>query len=160
MESHHWFDCRKQGDPKPRYDNMPVQIKILATCTYTVHVHAGTCTDIHVQLYLYFHASNPIYRSKHPTEVHVWAGISVSGQTGICIFEDTINKEPFVKILHGTLLPLYFITEVYLTRHKFMQDNDPKHTSGYADQWLTDNGVIWWKTPAESPDINLIENLA
>ena len=68
-----------------------------------------------------------------------------------------MNKELFVEILHGTLLP--FIAEVYPTGHKFMQDNDPKHTFGYADQWLKDNSVIWWKTPAESPDINPIENL-
>ena len=40
-----------------------------------------------------------------------------------------------------------------------MQDNDSKHTSGYADQWMKDNGINWWKTPAESPDLNPIENL-
>ena len=40
-----------------------------------------------------------------------------------------------------------------------MQDNDPKHTSRYADQWMKDNDVNWWKTPAESPDLNPIENM-
>ena len=40
-----------------------------------------------------------------------------------------------------------------------MQDNDLKHTSRYADQWMKDNDVNWWKTPAESPDLNLIENM-
>ena len=39
-----------------------------------------------------------------------------------------------------------------------MQDNDPKHVSGYAGQWMKDNGINWWKTPAESPDLNPIEN--
>lgn len=42
---------------------------------------------------------------------------------------------------------------------KFMQDNDPIHTSGYAAEWLRTNGVNWWKTPAESPDLNPIKNL-
>ena len=42
-----------------------------------------------------------------------------------------------------------------------MQDNDPKHTctSKYAGEFMTDNGINWWKTPAESPDMNPIENL-
>ena len=40
-----------------------------------------------------------------------------------------------------------------------MQDNDPKHTSGRVQAFFTENGVNWWKMPAESPDLNPIENL-
>ena len=36
-----------------------------------------------------------------------------------------------------------------------MQDNDPKHTSVYAQQFLRDSHVNWWRTP----DLNPIENL-
>ena len=64
------------------------------------------------------------------TKVHVWAGISKQRRTGICIFEGIMNRELFVSILEGTLLP--FIKAVYPESHKFMIDNDPKHTSGYA----------------------------
>ena len=39
-----------------------------------------------------------------------------------------------------------------------MQDNDPKHTLLYAKEWIDENEVNWWKTPAESPNLNLIEN--
>ena len=35
----------------------------------------------------------------------------------------------------------------------------PKHTSKEAQDFLTANGVKWWRTPAESPDCNPIENL-
>ena len=37
--------------------------------------------------------------------------------------------------------------------------NDPKHTSRHAKQWIEENGVNWWRTLAESPDMNPIENL-
>ena len=33
-----------------------------------------------------------------------------------------------------------------------------KHTSRLACAFFEDNGVHWWKTPAESPDANPIEN--
>ena len=68
-----------------------------------------------------------------------------------------MKKELFVEILESTLLS--FINNVYSDGHKFMQDNDPKHTFRYADQWMRDNGVNWWKTPPKSPDMNPIENL-
>ncbi len=40
-----------------------------------------------------------------------------------------------------------------------MQDNDPKHTSKRVGKWLEEKHINWWKTPAESPDLNPIENL-
>ena len=68
-----------------------------------------------------------------------------------------MKKELFIGILEQTLLP--FIKDVYPDGHKFMQNNSPKHTSLYAKQWIDDNEVNWWKMPAESPDLNPIENL-
>ena len=38
-------------------------------------------------------------------------------------------------------------------------ENDPKHTSRRAQVISDEEGVNRWKTPAESPDCNLIENL-
>ena len=40
-----------------------------------------------------------------------------------------------------------------------MADNDPKHTPKLAQQFLKEKHVNWWITPAESPDLNPIENL-
>ena len=40
-----------------------------------------------------------------------------------------------------------------------MADNDPKHTSKLAQQFLKEKHVNWWRTLAKSPDLNPIENL-
>lgn len=69
-----------------------------------------------------------------------------------------MDAEIYVKILKEALLPStqkMFPENNYL----FMQDNDPKHTSKRAHAFFEQNGIEWWKTPAESPDLNPIENL-
>ena len=63
----------------------------------------------------------------------------------------------YTKILDKTLVP--FIEDVYPTSHKFMADNDPKHTSRHAQRYLEEKQINWWRTPAESPDLNPIENM-
>ena len=63
----------------------------------------------------------------------------------------------YVEILRTTLLP--FITQKFALGHRFMQDNDPKHTSGLAESFFEANNVNWWKTAPESPDLNPLENM-
>ena len=99
----------------------------------------------------------PSDRPKHPYKVHVWAGISLRGRTGICIFTGTMDRYVYVDILKKTLLT--FIRDVYPESHCFMADNDPKHNSNYARDFLVANRINWWRTPAESPDVNPIENV-
>ena len=95
-----------------------------------------------------------MYRAKHPVKVHVWAGISKRGKTGICIFEGIMDATLYTEVLEKT-----FLSTVYPEGHRFMADNDPKHTSNEAKKFLSENKVTWWRTPAESPDCNPIENL-
>ena len=91
-------------------------------------------------------------RAKHPVKIHVWAGISLRGSTGICIFDGIMNAVLYTNILQATLLQ--FLRERFPDGHKFMQDNDPKHNSNHAKEFLIANNVNWWKTP-----LNPIENL-
>ena len=95
-------------------------------------------------------------KPKHPLKVHIWAGISRHGATKICIFDGIMDAEFFCGILESTLVP--FIQEK-LPDHRFVQDNDPKHTSRRAQAFFEEKNINWWRAPPESPDLNPIENL-
>lgn len=101
--------------------------------------------------------SDFFHRAKHPVKVHVWAGISWKGRTPIVIFDGILNAVGFITILESALIP--FLDDVYPSGHRLMMDNDPKHTSNRVSQYLEEKRINWWHTPAESPDLNPIENM-
>jgi len=96
-------------------------------------------------------------RPKHRPKIHVWGGISARGATPIVIFTGTLIATQYTRILEAAVVP--FIQRCYPTGHRFQQDNDPKHTSRWAQEYFREKNINWWPTPASSPDFNPIENI-
>ena len=94
-------------------------------------------------------------KPKHPPKINVWGGISARGSTSLVMFTGTLIATRYTEILETALIP--FLDTYYPNNHRFQQDNDPKHTSRWAQQYFEEKAIKWWRTPASSPDLNPIE---
>lgn len=70
-------------------------------------------------------------KPKHPPKIHVWAA---SGATPIVICTGTLIATRYTRILDAALLP--FLERHYPDGHRLQQDNDPKHTSRWAQSYF------------------------
>ena len=73
------------------------------------------------------------------------------------MFDGIMTVTRYGDILSASLVP--FIKEKYPSSHRLYQDNDPKHTSRYIQGFFAEHDIEWWKSPAESPDLNPIEKV-
>lgn len=90
---------------------------------------------------------------KHPIKVHVWGCMTLGGFEVYCLFEDNLNSDRYVEILFEHLVPIY--TDHFI----FQQDNSPIHKSNKVKDFLSRSNIKTLKFPANSPDLNPIENV-
>ena len=90
---------------------------------------------------------------KPPPKINVWESISARGATSLV--QGILVATRYTEILETSLIP--FINSYNSDNHCVQQDNDPKHTSRWAQQYFEDKGIKCWQTPASSPDLNPIE---
>ena len=97
--------------------------------------------------------------------VMVWGYISSKEVDVIRILDEIMTKEVYLDILNNELIASIkkfgFIYPVNPNKfyYKYHQDNDPKNKSYLCKSWLLYNFTKVIATPAQSPDINHIENL-
>ena len=95
---------------------------------------------------------------KHPVKVHICTGISYWGATQTCIFKGTMDAPLFCNILEQALLSFIQARFIHLTDIVSCKTTT-LNTLCAAQQFYTDNGVNWWRTPQVYPIVNLWHEL-
>jgi hypothetical protein len=97
---------------------------------------------------------------KHSQKVRAWGCFSAKGFGSLVLFTQNLNAKLLVHIYSKALLPSavkWFPNPE--DSWVLQEDNDPKHTSKLAKNWREQKGVVRLAWPAQSPDLNPIENV-
>ena len=89
--------------------------------------------------------------------IMIWGCFSYYGVGPIYHIPGIMDQFEYIRILEEVMLP--YAEEEMPLRWTFQQDNDPKHTSKRAKAWFQMNRIQLMEWPAQSPDLNPIENL-
>jgi hypothetical protein len=94
-------------------------------------------------------AGGKLGKPKHNVKVHLFGGISRKGLTPLITFGGTMCSKDYQNWLGLSIRP--FIREKFPYRHRFLMDNDPKHTSNSTKRYIKLNNINHFPTPPESP---------
>ncbi|KAJ1299994.1 hypothetical protein OPQ81_003841 [Rhizoctonia solani] len=89
----------------------------------------------------------------------VWGCITPEGPGQLIHIDGCLTAAKYVKILEEGLLGTLEDHHIPIANFVFQQDNDPKHTAKLTHKWFEENSVTVLPWPAQSPDMNIIENV-
>jgi len=94
----------------------------------------------------------------------IWACFAGNKLGPIIFVKGTVNTETYIRMVHENLLPFIDVLGAEgLTKITFQQDNAPPHTTKktreFFESSMLEHGFSLMNWPANSPDLNPIENL-
>jgi len=95
---------------------------------------------------------------KFPQSVMVWGAMSSAGVGQLCFLKLRVNAAVYQEVLEHFMIPSVeqlFGDEDFI----FQQDLAPAHSAKTTTAWFQNHGVSVLSWPANSPDLNPIENL-
>jgi hypothetical protein len=116
-------------------------------CRYTIRVHNTLLADGRISV--------PSLQGGGFT-VMFWGAFTAAGPGPLVPITGNITAASYIELVREHLLPMIQNTDKNFI---FMQDNAPVHTARSVKNFMFENNISLLEWPAQSPDLNPIENL-
>jgi len=90
-------------------------------------------------------------------KIMIWGCMTYQGVGFSCKIDDILDSQLYCEILRHELIQTIKYYEMDISEVIYQHDNDPKHTANVSQETLDDLGITVMKWPAQSPDLNPIE---
>lgn len=91
--------------------------------------------------------------------IKLWSCITTKGVGYLVKIKEKLTKELYKQILEEDLFGTFDYYDMDPSKIIFQQDNDPEHTAKLVEKWLENQEFVTMDWPAQSPDLNPIENM-